>query len=130
MGVSFANPLPWWALSLLVAAAAALAWFAYRSLSAWPTRRSVLSTLRFVTLLLLVVVLMRPVTHSTATDASDVVVPVLVDTSRSMAIDDADGDRRIDRARSLVERRVLPALAGQFTVEVLAFGESLAPAAA
>jgi hypothetical protein len=110
----------------LVLAAAALAWLAYRALGAWPRRRAALSALRVMTLMLLVVVLMRPVTQSTAADTRDVVVPVLIDSSRSMAIDDADGERRIDAARALVEQRLLPAL-GAFTVEVLSFGERVAP---
>jgi uncharacterized membrane protein len=125
--LTFANPLPWWALLAVVLAAAALAWFAYRALGAWPRRRAALSALRFLTLMLLVVVLMRPVTQSTAADTRDVVVPVLVDSSRSMAIDDADGERRIDAARALVEQRLLPALSDAFTVEVLSFGERVLP---
>ena len=128
MGVTFANPLPWWALVLVTSASASLAWFAYRGLSSWPARRGVLSGLRFVTLMLLVAVLMRPVTHSTAADTRDVVVPVLVDTSRSMAIEDAEGARRVDRARSVVESQVLPALSEAFSVELLSFGETLAAA--
>ena len=52
-------------------------------------------------------------------------VPVLVDVSRSMSIDDAGGQRRIDRARDVLTRDLLPVLAGQFRVEVLSFGERL-----
>src|SRR4029453_8845032 len=55
----------------------------------------------------------------------DVFVPILVDVSRSMSIDDADGQRRIDRARELLTRDLLPALSSQFRVEVLGFGERL-----
>jgi uncharacterized membrane protein len=125
VNVTFANPLAWWALALVVGAAAALAWLAYRGIAGSPARRGILSALRFLTLLLLVVVLMRPVTTSTGADARDVVVPVLVDTSRSMAIEDAGGARRIDRARALVETGILPALSAHFTVDVLSFGEAL-----
>jgi uncharacterized membrane protein len=126
--VAFANPLPWWALVLVIAAAATLAWHAYRGVAPWPARRYLLSSLRFVTLLLLVVVLMRPTARSGEIDARDTVVPILVDTSRSMAIEDADGSRRIDRARELLSGDLLPALDRQFQVEVLSFGESLASA--
>ena len=126
--MSFANPLPWWAILLLVIAAAALAWHAYRRFSAWPLRRYALSSLRFVTLLVLVVVLMRPVARSSEADSRDVVVPILVDVSRSMAIEDASGARRIDRAREFLTGHLLPALNGRFQVEVLSFGETLAPA--
>lgn len=126
--MAFANPLPWWALVLIVAAAAALAWHAYRGFAHWPARRYTLSALRFVTLVGLVFILMRPVARSTEIDARDVVVPILVDTSRSMGIEDVDGARRLDRARAIVAEELLPALNGRFAVEVLAFGETLAPA--
>ena len=128
--VSFAHPLPWWAVALVVTAAAALAWHTYRRFSAWPSRRLVLTGLRFVTLIVLVIVLMRPVVHHSTVDGRDTVVPILVDSSRSMAIDDADGARRIERARDFVKNEVLPALGGRFQVEVLSFGEALAPASA
>ncbi len=45
----------------------------------------------------------------------DAIVPVLVDASRSMSLEDADGARRIDRARDMVDRDLLPALAPAFT---------------
>ncbi|MBA2301104.1 MAG: hypothetical protein H0W08_00555 [Acidobacteria bacterium] len=126
--MSFANPLPSWALTLVVGAAAALAWHTYRGLGGWPTRRSVLSGLRFLTLLLLIVIVMRPVTRLTVTDTRDVVVPILVDTSRSMAIDDAGGARRIDRAREFLSNELLPGIGPHFQAEVLSFGEQVAAA--
>jgi uncharacterized membrane protein len=127
--VALANPVPGWALVLVVLAAAALAWHAYRRFAQWPARRYTLSALRFLTLLALVFILMRPVARSTEIDAREVVVPILVDTSRSMAIEDVDGGRRLDHARRLVSDELLPALQGRFTVEVLSFGEALAPVA-
>ena len=126
----FANPLPWWAGILVIAGAAALAWHAYRAFLAPPVRRYVLSGLRFVTLLLLVMFLMRPVSHSSMADSRDVIVPILVDVSRSMAIEDAHGGRRLDRAREFIQRGLLPALKDRFQVEVLSFGETLAPSEA
>jgi uncharacterized membrane protein len=86
-----------------------------------------LAAVRFVTLVLLLLLLMRPVARS-ARDLSDAVVPILVDTSRSMSIEDADGARRIDRAREALTDELLPALSARFRTEVLAFGESLSPA--
>ncbi|HVJ26724.1 MAG TPA: glutamine amidotransferase [Vicinamibacterales bacterium] len=128
--MSFAYPLPWWAFALVLAGAAALAWYAYRGVSSSPSRRLVLTGLRFVTLMALVIVLMRPVVHHTTVDGRDVVIPILVDTSRSMAIDDADGVRRIDRARDFIKSQLLPGLGRDFQVEVLSFGEALAAASA
>ncbi|HET9263583.1 MAG TPA: hypothetical protein VFO14_11085 [Vicinamibacterales bacterium] len=125
--MTFANPLPWWALGLVLVAAAAVAWQAYRSFSAAPAARYVLASLRFVTLILLVVCLMRPVARSTAADGGRALVPVLVDVSRSMGIEDADGERRIDSARRLIAGRLLPVLGPRFQVELLSFGEVLQP---
>ena len=126
--MSFANPLPWWALGLVAVAAAAVAWQAYRLAAAPPAIRIGLSALRVATLLLLVVILMRPVERAIDAGVSSAIVPVLVDVSRSMAIEDADGARRIEQAKRLLADRLLPALGSSFQVELLSFGESLRPA--
>jgi uncharacterized membrane protein len=109
-----------------VGAAAGVAWLAYQQWTLTPVRRTLLVGLRFTTLLLLLIFLMRPVARTVDVDARDAVVPILVDVSRSMGIEDV-GARRIDYARQLVTDRLLPALGSRFQVEVLAFGESLAP---
>jgi uncharacterized membrane protein len=127
--VTFANPLPWWALCLVVAAAAGVAWQAYRGFPAGNPARYVLTGLRFLTLLLIVIVLMRPVVRGTAADARDAVVAVLVDVSRSMAIEDQPGARRIDTARRVLTEGLLPSLQNKVQVELLAFGESTLPVA-
>jgi hypothetical protein len=128
--VSFANPLPWWALALVLAAAGLVAWLAYNRRTLPPRRRAVLVTLRAVTLLALVVFLLRPVARRVDADAHDAVVAILVDTSRSMSIEDVTGGgRRIDRARQIVVDRLLPALGSRFKVEVSSFGDALAPVA-
>jgi hypothetical protein len=57
----------------------------------------------------------------------DAVVPVLVDASRSMSLEDTDGARRIDRARDMVDRDLMPALTSGFHPELLRFGERLVP---
>jgi hypothetical protein len=124
--MSFANPLPWWALVLVVAAAALIAWTAYRRVPIPPRGRGILSALRFITLIWLVVCLMRPVARPSDADVRDATVPILVDASRSMSLNDAGGGSRIDRARTLVDRDLLPALAGRFHPEVFRFGERLA----
>ena len=102
--MSFANPLPWWALALAVGAAGLVAWLAYSRQPLSLSRRRVLVTLRFVTLLALIVFLMRPVARATDANVRDAVVAILVDTSRSMSIEDAEGAvRRIDRARGILD---------------------------
>jgi uncharacterized membrane protein len=130
--VTFANLLPWWALGLVLAAIAATAWLAYARFAVAPRRRNALVALRFVTLLLLVLFLMRPV-RTTMDGTREAVVPILVDGSRSMSIEDVaagpGGRRRIDRARDLVTGELLPLLGPRFHTEVLSFGDGLAPSA-
>ena len=127
--MSFAHPLPWWALALIIGAAGLVAWLGYNRRTLSPSRRWILVTLRFVTLLALVLFLLRPVARAVDGDARDAVVAVLVDTSRSMSIEDADGKARIESARRIVVERLLPALGSQFHVDVLGFGDGVAPVA-
>jgi uncharacterized membrane protein len=126
--MTFGNPLPAWALPAVIAAAIVVAWLAYRHVPIATPRRRALSALRLVTLLWLVICLMRPIVRTTDTAAHDASVPILVDASRSMGLADADGARRIDRARALVERDLLPALSPRFHTEVLRFGDRVSPA--
>ena len=128
--MTFANPLPPWALAALLAAAVLVAWLAYRHVPIDARRRRVLSALRLATLLWIVVCLMRPTMRATGVAARDAVVPILVDSSRSMGLADADGARRIDRARDLVAGDLLPALSPRFHTELLRFGDRVAPAEA
>jgi uncharacterized membrane protein len=126
--VSFANPLPWWAIVLTVIAAAAVAWLAYNRRTLAPSRRATLAAIRCITLLALVLFLLRPVVTDTDSNARGAVAAILVDTSRSMSVEDAAGGvRRIDRARQIVGDRLLPLLSDQFHVEVLAFGDGVRP---
>jgi uncharacterized membrane protein len=123
--VTFANPLPWWLFGAIVVCCGVVAWQAYRSFGTSPVVRYGLTSLRFLTLILLVLFLMRPVARSTGADSSSAIVPVLVDVSRSMGIEDAGGRRRIERAQQIVSERLLPALGPRFNVELLSFGESV-----
>ena len=122
--LTFTNGLPWWGVVLVTSALGVIAWRAYANLLVPRPRRDILVALRFVTLAALVIFLMRPVRVSDD-GLRNVVVPILVDVSRSMSIEDSDGLRRIDRARDLLTRELLPALANQFHVEILGFGDRL-----
>jgi uncharacterized membrane protein len=122
--MTFANPIPWWAFAAIVCLAAGLAWHAYRHAPLSATRRRALAAVRAVTLLTIVILLMRPVSRATEADARGAIVPILVDTSRSMGVEDGPG-RRIDRAREIVTAKVLPLLNDRFRVELLAFGEDV-----
>jgi uncharacterized membrane protein len=125
--MTFANPLPWWALILLVAAAGFLAYRAYANpvVPMQAARRHALIGLRFVTLILLILFLLRPVAIEPVRGPRDAVVPVLVDTSRSMRLADGEGRARIEQAAGLLQG-LLPALTAEFQVQLLTFGEGVA----
>ena len=126
--MTFGNPLPPWAVVAVVAAAILVSWLAYRNVPIAAARGRVLSALRLATLVWLVFCLMRPMVRATGAASTDAIVPILVDTSRSMGLAGADGARRIDRARALVEGDLRPAISPRFHVEVLRFGDRVSPA--
>jgi uncharacterized membrane protein len=123
--MQFAVALPWWGYALVFALALVGAWFTYSrvALQLAPSRRALLTALRALTLLLIVFILLRPVRFVRAEGASDSIVAILVDGSRSMRLADADGTR-VDRARAIAQD--LQARLGQrFKTELLSFGETL-----
>ncbi len=126
--MTFAVALPWWGYVLAFGSAVTLAWLAYARVSAAvPTgMRTVLTALRAVTLILLIAILLRPVVIVPATAARNSLVPVLVDVSRSMRLSDGDGPSRLDQARAIV-RDLQARLANDYAIELLTFGETLAP---
>ena len=71
--MSFANPLPWWALALVVFFGALVAWLAYSRRTLPPRRRWALVALRFITFMALAVFLMRPVVRDTTNDSRGVI---------------------------------------------------------
>jgi uncharacterized membrane protein len=125
--MQFAVSYPWWMLVVLAVAAAAVAWASYAGaiVAITPRRRGVLTSLRALTLALLVLCLLRPVRVIPPDTSSDAVVPVLVDVSRSMALPDVDGSRRIDVAQQLVQTQIQPALERRFRQELWSFGDRL-----
>jgi len=127
----FASPPPWWLAVLVAAAIAGVAFFSYRRPLAPLTiaQRAVLTGLRGLALAWVALLLCRPVVfRPPAADRDGVVVPVVVDVSRSMRVPDADGQARIARAATLLTGQLLPALADRFTVEISALGDTLTPA--
>ncbi len=95
--------------------------------AAWPAwQRGILVALRALALLLLLGILMRPV-HVAPDPAARETIAVLVDVSRSMALDDADGRSRLEGATRLVRDSIIPALSPRFAVDLLAFGDELDP---
>ena len=124
----FAVVLPWWGYLLAFAGAIVLAWLAYTraAVRLTPGTRATLITLRALTLLTLIAILLRPVVTVPPAAANNSVLPVLVDVSRSMRLADAeDGAARLDRAKAIV-RDLQSRLSSEYRVELLSFGESLA----
>lgn len=125
-----AAPLPIWLTVIVAAAIVGVALLAYRRPLAPLSRGAqiTLAVLRALALVALVLMLVRPTVMVPPDGPRDLVVPVLVDASRSMRVPDASGGRaRIDEARRLLVADVLPALATRFKPEVYAFGESVEP---
>ena len=124
----FAVVLPWWGYALLFGGALVLAWLAYARVPIALTRamRLWLSGLRAVTLILLIAILLRPVVLVPPAAARNSLLPVLVDISRSMRLTDGDGRSRLDRAHGIV-RDLQARLADEYQIELLTFGEALAP---
>jgi uncharacterized membrane protein len=130
MRIVFEHVLPAWLLVGLAGAAVVVAYLTYAGTGApvAPWQRWSLRGLRASALLLLVGCLGQPVSFEPATASPGAVVAILIDVSRSMGLADHGDTTRLARARELVERRLLPALAPHVAVEVLSFGDRLAAA--
>ncbi len=131
--MSFASPIPAWALALAIVALVAAAFAAYRDVwhrgPAAPRdrrRAAILTALRAGSLVALFLLLLRPVILESLPPGGTAVA-ILVDASRSMGIDDT-GESRLARARAIVDERIRPALAGDFDVSVFSFGANVSEA--
>ncbi len=125
-----AAPLPIWLTVVVAAGIIGVALLAYRRPLAPLSRGAqvTLAVLRALALVVLVLMLVRPTVMVPPDGPRDLIVPVLVDASRSMRVPDAgNGRARIDEAQRLLVSEVLPALAGRFKPEVFAFGDSVVP---
>ena len=121
----FAAPIPWWAVLLLGAGLAAAGLLSYRRPLAplSRTQRGALIALRVSSLAAVLFFLCRPIILRPPVASSDVVVPILVDTSRSMRVADADGQPRIARAIDILKRDLLPSLEAHAKVEIFGIGD-------
>src|SRR5581483_2054321 len=82
-------------------------------------------SLRVAVLAVLVLFLFRPIVILPPTGSRDAVVPVLVDTSRSMRLADADGASRIARATAMLKTQLLPDLSRKYRTELFAIGDGV-----
>ena len=120
---------PWWAVLFLFATVVLVAYGAYARpvVPLSGPQRATLTGLRLLALLLVLVFLLQP-TLTEPAPPGDAVVPVLIDRSRSMRLDDADGQRRLDRAIELVGERLARSMGNGPELDLLSFGDGVAPA--
>jgi uncharacterized membrane protein len=125
----FAVAWPWWGYALVFGAALVLGWLAYaRAPVRLPAGSRIgLSALRAITLMLLIGILLRPVVMVPPAAAKNSLLPVLVDVSRSMRLQDVDGASRLERAQAIV-RDLQTQLGKDYRLELLTFGEALTAA--
>lgn len=89
-------------------------------------QRAVLVCCRAAALIAVWLYVARPVLLLPPVNAGDVIVPILVDTSKSMGIADANGQPRIEAVKRLLTERVLPAAEKVGKVEIYRVGETFA----
>src|ERR1051325_1467971 len=115
-----AHPLPWWLALLLAGAVAAAVIVEYRRPLSPLTRvqRGVLAGMRALLLAMLVLFLFRPIVLLPPQGLRDAIVPILIDASRSMRLNDAGNQTRLNRALAILKTELLPALGSQYRTEI------------
>ncbi len=108
--MTFATPVPVWALACIAVAIVLLAIRTYAHAPVTTGRKTALVSLRALTLIALAVFLLRPVV-TRRLPPSGTVVPVVIDASRSMAIADG-GTSRFEQAIALADGPLRAALGG------------------
>lgn len=123
--VAFLSPWPVGVVVLAASLAAAVALFTYGRAHArtGPARRSGLAVLRAAALLLVALAVMQPALVLSTVVPQRNFVAVLVDDSRSMNIEDADGESRAEKARRLLDPQgpLATGLADRFAVRWFRF---------
>lgn len=122
----FVAPIPIWLVTILVIAMGGIAWLSYRRPLAplSSVQRGVLLALRGASLGAAFLFLLRPIVLMPARQR-DVVVPVLVDASRSMRVVGVDGLTRMANAVRVLETNLLPELSQRFTADLYRVGDAL-----
>lgn len=121
-------PPPLWLAIVLGAMVAGLAFLEYRRPFVPLTflRRLVLAGCRALVLATLGLFLFRPFVL-VAPRSPGAVVPVLVDVSRSMRVNDANGETRLVQGEAVLRSELLPALSAAFTPELYAMDDRIEP---
>src|SRR4029453_7522143 len=108
--MQFAYPLPWWLALVLAAAIGGVTFAAYRRPLSPLTRsqRTILIGCRALGLTVAVLFLFRPIVLVPPRGGNGTIVPVLIDVSRSMRLNDADGQTRLARAVAVLQTTLVP----------------------
>ena len=125
--MTFGTPLPGWLIAAGLAGvtlALVVTWLGTAGLAIG--RRVLLTGLRAAAWALLVFALLRPVALAPPTHATDALVAIVVDASRSMQLADAGGGTRFDAARRTAGA-ISRTMESTFAVETLALGDTLSP---
>jgi hypothetical protein len=117
----------WLLLVLCLGVAAGLGWYLWtrHSQNLRGTRWIALAALQALSLWVLLVMLWRPALRVTALKAQQNIVAVVVDDSRSMQLQDADGAARIAAVKAQLNGGLLDKLRGRFQVRLYRAGASL-----
>lgn len=124
--MTLAASLPPWAIALGFAGLVLFAIAVYVARGGRPLPRrqlALLAALRAASLALVFLLLLDPVRLEPLPPGGSAVA-VLVDASRSMAIDDL-GEPRFTRARTLIDTQVLPSVGREFDVDLFTFGAAV-----
>jgi hypothetical protein len=122
--MQLAYPPSWWLGLAIAAAIGGLTFAAYRRPLAPLTirQRAVLACCRALVLAVIVLFMFRPFVLVPAR-AEDAVIPVLVDVSRSMRLDDSNGETRLARAVAIVRNQLIPDLSKRFVPQIFSVGD-------
>jgi len=104
--LAWERPVPTWIMACLLAAAAAVAWAAYRRMDVSPRRRTVMAVLRWSGIALLLALLAGPVLEVPRESIDPDAVIVLADRSRSMEVEDMPADAGALRSRDAALREI------------------------
>lgn len=111
VALEWAIPIPAWGWMLILAGAAALAWWGYHRLEGKLNRRAILASLRGIALVLVALMISGPRLVKTEETVEKDWVVVLADRSQSMDVRDVGGKSRDDQLKQALEK-TRTALAG------------------
>jgi len=126
--IEWDNHFTWWGIAAVAALLLILLWWSYSTSVGRPgvLPKAVLVTLRWAALLLGIACLLNPQRVERIEHPHKSALAVLLDTSRSMALQDADGSR-LASAKQWLQQKVLPLAPSHANILPFAFDRALRP---